>query len=107
MPRTYPTSAEMRKEGGSIRGLPPVAGGPLPAREGVDLILHWPGLSLAAAVRARALALVASAAVARFADHGSILSGIHLLAGGSFPDAKNNAQCSLARHSVVRKTRAK
>src|SRR6266511_467699 len=64
---------------GVCRGLPPVAGGPLPAREGVDLMLHWPGLSLAAAVRARAL--VATAAGARLADHGSILSGIHLLAG--------------------------
>jgi hypothetical protein len=62
-------------------------------------MLHWPGLSLAAAVRARAL--VATAAGARLADHGSILSGIHLLAGGSFPDAKNNAQCSLTRQSVV------
>src|SRR6184192_3935684 len=35
---------------GVCGGLPPVAGGPLPAREGVDLNSLRPGLSLAAAV---------------------------------------------------------
>jgi hypothetical protein len=39
---------------GVCGGLPPVAAGPLPAREGVDLNSLRPGLSLAAAVRARA-----------------------------------------------------
>src|SRR5437016_12139751 len=58
---------------GVCRRLPPVAGGPLPAKERVDLMLLWRGLSLAAAVRARAL--VATAAGACFADHGSILLG--------------------------------
>src|SRR6266540_2979281 len=58
---------------GVCRGLPPVAGGPLPAKEGVDLNSLRPGLSLAAAIRARAL--VATTAGAGHADHGSILVG--------------------------------
>src|SRR5207244_11752476 len=47
---------------GVCRGLPPVAGGPLPAKEGGDVILLWLGLSLAAAVRAWALVATRAAA---------------------------------------------
>ena len=57
---------------GVCRGLPPVAGGPLPAKEGVDVIVLWPGLFLAAAVGARAL--VATAAGACLTDHGSMIT---------------------------------
>src|SRR6266446_6484920 len=56
---------------GVCRGLPPVAGGPLPAKEGVDPARGSPRLLLAAA--RRAWALVAAAAGACLADHGSIL----------------------------------
>src|SRR5436309_15662288 len=56
---------------GVCRGLPPVARGPLPAKEGVDPARGSPRLLLAAT--RRAWALVAAAAGACLADHGSIL----------------------------------
>ena len=59
---------------GVCRGLPPVAGGPLPEKEGVDSInVVGARLLFAAAVRVRAL--VATTAGAGHADHGSILVG--------------------------------
>src|SRR2546428_5913954 len=57
---------------GVCRGLPPVAGGPLPAREEVDLRWdHRAGLLLSAV---RAWAPVAAAVRACLTDHGRILS---------------------------------
>src|SRR5438067_4150711 len=58
---------------GVCRGLPPVARGPLPAKEGVDTDRRSLRLLLVAALRA--WALVATAAGACLADHGSILPG--------------------------------
>jgi hypothetical protein len=55
---------------GVYRGLPPVAGGPLPEKEGVDS-LAWPKLFLTTAIRAGAL--VAAAAGARLSNHARIL----------------------------------
>src|SRR6266511_4600112 len=63
--------AKFHGKQGICRGLPPVAGGPLPAKEGVDLDRRLPRLLLAAALGA--WALVAAAAGACLADHGSIL----------------------------------
>src|SRR6059058_5350194 len=62
-----------RGKQGVCRGLPPVAGGPLPAKEGVDTDRRSLRLLLVAALRARAL--VATAAGTCLADHGSILPG--------------------------------
>src|SRR5438128_8343765 len=56
---------------GICRGLPPVAGGPLPAKEGSMLKWRVSARLFLRAVRARAL--VAAAAGACLADHGEMI----------------------------------
>src|SRR5437667_7444569 len=56
---------------GVCRGLPPVAGGPLPAKEGVELTRLVSGRLFLRAIRARTL--VAAAASACLADHGEMI----------------------------------
>ena len=63
---------EVHGKQGVCRGLPPVAGGPLPAKEGVELQPAREFALLLIAVRAGTLA--AAAAGARPADHADMLS---------------------------------
>jgi len=62
---------EVRGKQGVCRGLPPVAGGPLPVKDGVEAVRRR-RLSLSVAVRAGTQ--VASATGARLSNHDPILS---------------------------------
>src|SRR6266540_1888707 len=77
------------------RSVAPASNDLHPAKEGVDVILLWLGLSLAAAVRA--WALVATAAAACHADHGSNFTRLLIC-----PGATRFARCEpLARKAFA------